>query len=96
MPVVVQRLAPGTVRSVQAALGSHSCCALAVGTAAGGGGRRGLSAFSKEIITQVMSSCKLVSVTALHAYAAVDIHTHNALSKTTTNNTTTQHDNKTT
>ena len=31
-----------------------------------------------------MSSCKLVSVTVLHAYAAVDIHTHNALSKTTT------------
>ena len=31
-----------------------------------------------------MSSYELVSVTVLLAYAAVDIHTHDALSETTT------------
>ena len=55
-----------------------------------------LSAGVLELITQVMSSCKLVSVTPLHCTRDVDIHTHKALTETTTtqqqhNNNTQQH-----
>ena len=61
---------------MHAALEFHSCSALAVGPAVVWGGRRWLSAFSrvKGLITQVMSPCKLVSVTAVHRHVVVDIH----------------------
>ena len=91
MPVVVQRLTPGSGQFRQLWLPFSGG-----GTAAGGGGRRlRLLRPGWGLITQVMSPCKLVSVTAVHRHVVVNIHAFvvNPLEKqqkTTTTTTTTR------